>query len=190
MWLSAPPQCVARFRLINARFPAAVFPWSWPRISMGGNHGISGCSAGLQHRNLQAGEAEFKRTSVKGDVNAMSSVGYGRENASTGSGFDIAGELVRIVSQLAQDIERFDSMIRDQRHMLHARRAARSVGVVPAESLLDCRRGAAVPGRSARRRSRRRSADGSPGGIRTQAQLTAQGSGTDSLGYADACRDG
>jgi hypothetical protein len=30
---------------------------------------------------------------------------------------------VRIVSQLAQDIERFDSMIRDQRHMLQQHRA-------------------------------------------------------------------
>jgi hypothetical protein len=48
----------------------------------------------------------------------VSSVGYSHENASTGFGFDSAGELVRIVSQLAQDIERFDSMIRDQRHLL------------------------------------------------------------------------
>ena len=48
----------------------------------------------------------------------MSSVGYGHENPSTGCGFDGAGELVRIVSRLAEDIERFDSMIRDQRHLL------------------------------------------------------------------------
>jgi hypothetical protein len=48
----------------------------------------------------------------------VSSVGYSHQNASTGFGFDAAGELVRIVSQLAQDIERFDSMIRDQRHLL------------------------------------------------------------------------
>jgi hypothetical protein len=54
---------------------------------------------------------------VKGRVNAVSSVVYG-QNASTGFGFDAAGELERIVSRLAQDIERFDSMIRDQRHLL------------------------------------------------------------------------
>ena len=55
---------------------------------------------------------------IKGQVNAVSSVGYGHDTASAGFGFDAAGELVRIVSQLAQDIERFDSMIRDQRHLL------------------------------------------------------------------------
>ena len=48
----------------------------------------------------------------------MSSIGYGHENPSTGFGFDGAGELVRIVSQLAQDLEKFDSMIRNQRHLL------------------------------------------------------------------------
>jgi hypothetical protein len=53
----------------------------------------------------------------------VSSVGYGRENASAGFGFDAAGDIVRIVSQLAQDIERFDSMIRDQRHLLQQHRA-------------------------------------------------------------------
>jgi hypothetical protein len=53
----------------------------------------------------------------------VSSVGYSHDNAPTGFGFDAAGELVRIVSQLAQDIERFDSMIREQRHLLQQHRA-------------------------------------------------------------------
>lgn len=48
----------------------------------------------------------------------MSSVGHGPENAPTGFAYDAAGDLVRIVSRLTKDIERFDSMIRDQRHML------------------------------------------------------------------------
>ena len=55
---------------------------------------------------------------IKSQANAVSSVGSGYENASTGFGSDAAGELVRIVSRLAEDIERFDSMIRDQRHLL------------------------------------------------------------------------
>jgi hypothetical protein len=70
---------------------------------------------------LKAGEVVSKGSRaprVKGRVNAVSSVGYGHENASTGFGFDAVGELERIVSRLAQDIERFDSMIRDQRHLL------------------------------------------------------------------------
>ena len=48
----------------------------------------------------------------------MSSVGYGSEKASTALGFDPAGELVRILSRLTHRIEEFDSMIRDQRHLL------------------------------------------------------------------------
>jgi hypothetical protein len=71
--------------------------------------------------SLKAGEVESmgaRAPRIKGQVNAVSSVGYGREYASTDFGFDPAGELVRIVSRLAQDIERFDSMIRNQRHLL------------------------------------------------------------------------
>jgi hypothetical protein len=71
--------------------------------------------------SLKAGEVEPKRPrapQVKSQVNAVSSVGYGHENASSGYGFDAAGELVRIVSRLTQDIEEFDSMIRNQRHLL------------------------------------------------------------------------
>jgi hypothetical protein len=70
---------------------------------------------------LKAGEVVSKGSRarrVKSKVNAVSSVEYGHEVASTGLGFDPAGELVRIVSQLAREIERFDSMIRDQRHLL------------------------------------------------------------------------
>jgi hypothetical protein len=55
---------------------------------------------------------------VKGRANLVSSVGYGQENTSTGFGFGPTGDLVRIVSRLTQDIERFDSMIRDQRQLL------------------------------------------------------------------------
>ena len=55
---------------------------------------------------------------VKGTVNLVSSVARGLENAPTGFAYDAGGELVRIVSRLTHDIERFDSMIRDQRHLL------------------------------------------------------------------------
>lgn len=55
---------------------------------------------------------------LRGAVNVVSSVGHGLENAPTGYAYDAAGDLVRIVSRLTKDIERFDSMVRDQRHML------------------------------------------------------------------------
>lgn len=51
-------------------------------------------------------------------VSSASSVEYGAEKSSTGLGFDPGGELALIVSRLAREIEQFDSMIRDQRHLL------------------------------------------------------------------------
>jgi hypothetical protein len=49
----------------------------------------------------------------------MSGVGGGLEAAPTRFVFDAAGDdLVRSLTQLTKDVERFDSMIRNQRHLL------------------------------------------------------------------------
>jgi hypothetical protein len=49
----------------------------------------------------------------------VSSFGRGLEPAPTRVVFDVAGgDLVRILSQLTREVERLDSMIRNQRHLL------------------------------------------------------------------------
>jgi hypothetical protein len=88
---------------------------------MGTPPGNSGWRLDFKRASLKAGDMEHKEPRaprVKGKVKVVSSIGYSPENASTGYGFDAAGDLVRIVSRLTQDIELFDSMIRDQRHQL------------------------------------------------------------------------
>ena len=54
----------------------------------------------------------------------MSSVGNGLEAAPTRFVFGAAGDdLVRTLAQLTRDVERFDSMIRNQRHLLERHEA-------------------------------------------------------------------
>lgn len=64
-------------------------------------------------------ESKGSRTPrVKGDTSLVSSVGLGMEDASTGFALDATGDLVRIVSRLTQDIERFDSMVSYHRNLI------------------------------------------------------------------------
>jgi hypothetical protein len=105
---------------------------------------------------LNAGEMMAKGSRnrhVKSILNVVNSFGRGVEPAPTPFAFDAAGgDLARIVSQLTHDVERFDSMIRNQRHLLQhhdadlgafddrlIRRQSRRISAVAAEIVTRAR---------------------------------------------------
>lgn len=61
----------------------------------------------------------LKSPGVKRTLNAMRSDPSGLEPAPVPPGFGVAGgDVLRTLAQLTKDVERFDSMIRNQRHLL------------------------------------------------------------------------